>query len=274
LPVSAEAYPNLGLEHNYCRNDPSIASFGFESYPRRNFDPSTWHDLVTTPAYTQTRTAPWRGMSKSFPMWRITQPGHPNPTRPTSPTQPHTHTPSLMAYSWPRYMLGGLCSARHASDRAVSLKAQYCCGVYRYHKRQTTLPQNSNTARSSTRAQPTAPASVCGLRHSGGATSSPKARQRTRKWRGAKGRVVGTGTYCVQLMIICGTARAGSALRRAVGASAKTGRSVALPATDPPFDKLMLTAAAGRGVAARSRGTLGKPGCRVRRRCSRRRRTG
>ena len=41
---------------------------------------------------------------------------------------------------------------------------------------------------------------------------------------------------------------------------------------EPPPRAIMLTAAAGRGVAARS--TLGNPGCRVRRRCSRRRRTG
>ena len=93
-------------------------------------------------------------------------------------------------------------------------------------------------------------APICGLTHPGGATSSPRAWQRTRRWRGAIGRAVSTGTYTVPLIMVCGTARAGSASQRAVGPFAKTGRLVVLQAIDLPSETIMSTAADGLGVPA------------------------
>ena len=121
LPVRAEAYPDLGLEHNYCRNDPSIASFGFESYPRRLYDglhawvpgiARTSRYRVTTPAYLQTRTAPWRGMSK-VPAWRRRS------TAGASPPQPHgraTHSEGPAARS--KQHEASTASSKQARSRA------------------------------------------------------------------------------------------------------------------------------------------------------------
>ena len=119
--MRAEAYPDLGLEHNYCRNDPSIASFGFESYPRRLYDglhawvpgiARTSRYRVTTPAYLQTRTAPWRGMSK-VPAWRRRS------TAGASPPQPHgraTHSEGPAARS--KQHEASTASSKQARSRA------------------------------------------------------------------------------------------------------------------------------------------------------------